>query len=74
MVSIIIPTYKRSDVLVRAIESCLNQTMKDIEIIVVDDNQPDSEYRKGNIDNFFRFPEKNFHVTLVFWIFADILS
>ena len=28
----------------------------------------------GNIDNFFRFPEKNFHVTLVFWIFADILS
>lgn len=46
MVSIIIPTYKRSDVLVRAIESCLNQTMKDIEIIVVDDNQPDSEYRK----------------------------
>ncbi len=45
MVSIIIPTYQRSDTLKRAIESCLNQTMDDIEIIVVDDNNPDSDYR-----------------------------
>lgn len=46
MVSIIIPTYKRSDTLGRAIDSCLNQTVPDIEIIVVDDNDPDTEYRK----------------------------
>lgn len=37
-VSVIIPTYKRSDFLIRAIESVVNQTYSDIEIIVVDDN------------------------------------
>lgn len=45
MVSIIIPTYSRCDTLARAIDSCLQQTYKDIEIIVVDDNDPDTEYR-----------------------------
>lgn len=37
-VSVIIPTYKRSDYLIRAINSVLNQSYKKIEIIVVDDN------------------------------------
>ncbi len=46
MVSIIIPTYQRSDMLCRAIDSCLNQTVKEVEIIVVDDNDPDTEYRR----------------------------
>ncbi len=45
-VSVVIPTYKRSDTLMRAIESVRNQTYKNIEIIVVDDNDPDTEYRK----------------------------
>lgn len=44
-VSVVIPTYKRSDTLVRAIESVRNQTHKNVEIIVVDDNNPDTEYR-----------------------------
>lgn len=43
-VSVIMPTYKRSDFLVRAIESVLNQTYQNIEVIVSDDNIPDSEY------------------------------
>ena len=45
LVSIIIPTYKRPDTLDRAINSVLNQTYKNIEVIVVDDNNPDTEGR-----------------------------
>jgi len=44
-VSIIIPTYKRPERLTRAIDSVLSQTYKNIEIIVVDDNDPDTIYR-----------------------------
>jgi len=44
-VSIVIPTYKRADKIVRAVESCINQDYKNIEIIVVDDNGDGSEFR-----------------------------
>lgn len=46
LVTIIIPTYKRPGMLARAIDSCLKQTYKNIEILVVDDNNPDTEGRK----------------------------
>lgn len=46
LVSVIIPTYKRSDMLGRAIDSVLNQTYKLVEVIVVDDNNKESIYRK----------------------------
>lgn len=45
-VSIIIATYHRYDLLPRAVKSALAQTHKDIEIIVVDDNPPDSNERR----------------------------
>lgn len=45
-VTVIIPTYKRCDMLGRAIDSVLNQSYKNVEIIVVDDNDNNSEYRK----------------------------
>lgn len=45
LISIVIPTYKRSNMLDRAINSCLKQSYKNVEIIVVDDNNPNSEYR-----------------------------
>ena len=41
-VSVIIPTYNRAALLKRAIESVLNQSFKDFELIVVDDASPDN--------------------------------
>ena len=42
MVSIIIPAYNSQRTICRAIDSCLNQTYKDIEIIVVNDGSTDN--------------------------------
>lgn len=47
-VSIIIPTYRRSKYLKRAINSILSQNYNNLEIIVVDDNNPNTEDRKNN--------------------------
>ncbi len=45
-ISVIIPTFKRPDMLQRAIASVLNQTHQNFEILIVDDNDPQSIYRK----------------------------
>ncbi|WP_153863047.1 glycosyltransferase family 2 protein [Fundicoccus ignavus] len=45
LVSVIIPTYGRSEFLVNCIESVINQTYDNVEIIVVDDNNPDTNQR-----------------------------
>lgn len=44
MVSVIIPTYKRSDKLPRAVKSVLNQTYSNVEVLVVSDNEPNDEF------------------------------
>jgi len=46
LVSVVITTYKRHDYLQRAISSVLNQTYTNLEVIVVDDNDEDSDYSK----------------------------
>jgi glycosyltransferase involved in cell wall biosynthesis len=40
-VSIVIPTYNRGAMLQEAVESCLNQTFSDVEVIIVDDGSTD---------------------------------
>lgn len=42
MISVIIPTYNRANLISQTIESVLNQTYSDLEIIVVDDHSTDN--------------------------------
>ena len=54
LLSIIIPTYKRNDFLCRAIDSILIN-YGSYEIIVVDDNDENSIYRKYNIETMKKY-------------------
>lgn len=69
MVSVIIPTYKRSEMLSRAIESVLGQTYEKVECIVVNDNNPGDDFslvlyetvKKYKDDKRFHFIEQEVH-------------
>lgn len=58
LASIIIPTHNRPELVLRAVGSALNQTFKDVEIIVVDDvgNAPIEEFKKLGVQ-YIRIPE-----------------
>jgi len=42
--TVVIPTYSAADTLSRAVESVLNQTLRDLEVIVVDDASSDNSW------------------------------
>ena len=57
MISVIIPTYNREKTLMRAIESVLNQTYRDLELIISDDCSTDhtAELVRGIDDSRVRY-------------------
>lgn len=59
LVSVIIPTYSRPVYLKRAINSVLNQTYKNIEVVVVDDNNPETKHRKETENVMLEFLENS---------------
>src|SRR5712692_10320387 len=44
LVSVVLPTYNRAETLERAIESVLNQTFTDFELIIIDDRSTDDTH------------------------------
>lgn len=61
LVSVIIPTYKRPDTLARTINSVLKQSYNNIEIIVVDDNDPKWNERKLTEELMKKYNKENIH-------------
>ena len=60
LVSVIVPVYKVEEYLVRCIDSLCRQTLRDIEIILVDDASPD---RCGEICN--QYAEKDARIKVI---------
>lgn len=54
-VSVVMPTYKRSEYLIRAIESVLGQKYKNIEVVVVDDNGKNNDFRYATEEKMKRY-------------------
>ena len=61
LISIIITTYKRKESFEKALRSAMLQTYENIEIIVVDDNADQLEYRKWVSNLMENFP----HITYI---------
>lgn len=70
LISVVIPTYRRSDMLTRAIDSVLGQTYANVECIVVNDNIVGDEHSQVLYENLkvyendprFRFLEQEKHI------------
>ena len=58
-VAIILPNYNKSSYLEQRIESILNQSLRDFELIILDDCSPDNS--KNIIENYQHHP-KVYHI------------
>lgn len=65
IVSVVIPTYKRIDTLPRAIDSVLNQTFGNLEVLIVDDNIPGSEFSRQVVKLIKDYSERDSRVKYV---------
>src|SRR4051794_29928113 len=60
LVSVIIPTFNREDVIANAIGSALGQTYKNLEVIVIDDGSIDNtEFRLAYLRENIRYVKQN---------------
>lgn len=66
LVTVVITTYNRPELFKRALNSVINQTYRNIEVIVIDDNSPinledyiNNIRKKSNIDIFYHRNDKN---------------
>lgn len=64
LVSVVMPTYKRSEMLSRAIESVLTQTYTNLELLLVNDNEPTDDFTKELVERVKVF-EKDSRFRLV---------
>ena len=65
LVSVIMPTYKRSEMLSRAIESVLSQSYTDIELLLVNDNEPNDEFSQELLKRVEKYvSDPRFHLIL----------
>lgn len=58
LISIIVPTFERSNLLPRALDSIFSQTWSNIEVVVVDDNIPGSDWEKKTLETLKPYCER----------------
>ena len=61
MITVVTPTYNRAEYLANAVDSVLAQTYTDFELIVVDDNKPESEARKKTEEVMRQYQDPRIH-------------
>ena len=61
MISVITPTYNRADYIKTAVDSVISQTYTDWELLVIDDNKPESEARKATAAVMSQYTDPRIH-------------
>lgn len=61
MITVITPTYNRDEYLSTAVDSVLNQSYTDWELLVIDDNKPESELRKTTAEVMSKYTDPRIH-------------